>query len=270
MYGKVFESMYDGTLASRGPWQALVTFQQMIVLANKDGIVDMTPDAIARRTSIPLEIIELGIAELMKPDARSRTPDEDGRRILLIEDHRDWGWQIVNHAKYQAIRKAEERREYLRNAQAERRNRLKEEARLRESVDASTGVNKVNTVSAKVNMSTPVSVDVSVYEDKQESSSFVAGTSSAKASPTKRGTRLPQDWVLPKAWGDWALNDMPGWTADVVRLEAAKFADFWHAKAGKDASKLDWSATWRNWCRNAKPSTGVSQGSAKSIFAGAI
>ena len=39
-----------------------------------------------------------------------------------------------------------------------------------------------------------------------------------------------------------------------MRLEAAKFADFWHAKAGKDAAKLDWCATWRNWCRNATPS----------------
>lgn len=36
-----------------------------------------------------------------------------------------------------------------------------------------------------------------------------------------------------------------------VRTEAAKFADYWHAKAGRDAAKLDWSATWRNWCRKA-------------------
>ena len=151
MYGKVFDSMYDGTLASRGPWQALVTFQQMIVLADKAGMVDMTADAIARRTSIPLEIIELGIVELMKPDPRSRTPDEDGRRIVLLDDHRDWGWQIVNHAKYQAMRSAEERREYLRIAQAERRARLRGEA--------STGVNVVNTQSAKVNTSTPEPTD---------------------------------------------------------------------------------------------------------------
>ena len=36
-----------------------------------------------------------------------------------------------------------------------------------------------------------------------------------------------------------------------VRAEAAKFADYWHAKAGKDATKADWSATWRTWCRKA-------------------
>lgn len=146
--------MFDGTLASRGPWQALVTFQQLIVLANPDGIVDMTADAISRRTSIPLDIIELGIAELLKPDARSRTPDEEGRRIVLIDDHRDWGWQIVNHAKYQAMRNAAERREYLRVAQAERRARLKAES-------LSTTVNSVNSVSAKINTSTPTDTDAS-------------------------------------------------------------------------------------------------------------
>lgn len=39
--------------------------------------------------------------------------------------------------------------------------------------------------------------------------------------------------------------------AQAVAVEADKFRDYWTAKAGKDAAKLDWLATWRNWCRNA-------------------
>jgi uncharacterized protein YdaU (DUF1376 family) len=76
--------------------------------------------------------------------------------------------------------------------------------------------------------------------------------SAADAPPTtpKKGKRLPDDWQLPKAWGEWALAEYPAWTAEIVRLEAAKFADHWHAKAGKDATKLDWEATWRTWCRS--------------------
>jgi hypothetical protein len=35
--------------------------------------------------------------------------------------------------------------------------------------------------------------------------------------------------------------------------EADKFADYWHSKPGAAARKSDWAATWRNWCRNAKP-----------------
>lgn len=38
---------------------------------------------------------------------------------------------------------------------------------------------------------------------------------------------------------------------EAIRLEAAKFADYWRAKTGRDATKADWLATWRNWCRTA-------------------
>ena len=79
--------------------------------------------------------------------------------------------------------------------------------------------------------------------------------SSAAASATaKRGQRLSPDWVLPKAWGDWALTEYPHWTEETVRLIARKFRDHWAPKTGKDATKLDWLATWRNWC-----SSGITQ-----------
>lgn len=35
-----------------------------------------------------------------------------------------------------------------------------------------------------------------------------------------------------------------------MRLEGEKFRDHWVAKTGKDATKTDWLATWRNWCRS--------------------
>jgi len=87
--------------------------------------------------------------------------------------------------------------------------------------------------------------------DKSQKPPSAAG---AAASPQPRGSRLDAGWELPKSWGDWALAEFPDWTPDTARLEAAKFADYWHAKAGKDGAKLDWLATWRNWCRNARPS----------------
>jgi len=75
-------------------------------------------------------------------------------------------------------------------------------------------------------------------------------TVAAKAPSTKRGKRLQDDWKLPKHWGEWALIEFQHWTADIVRLESDKFADHWRSKTGKDAAKLDWEATWRNWCRS--------------------
>lgn len=72
---------------------------------------------------------------------------------------------------------------------------------------------------------------------------------SAPARSTK-GARLPVDWFLPKAWGEWALAEFPSWTADAVRIEAEKFKDHWLSESGAKARKVDWLATWRKWCRS--------------------
>lgn len=125
MFGKVFASMYDGTLATRGPWQALVTFQQFIVLSDRTGIVDMTSEAISRRTTIPIDIIKIGISALEQTDSESRSPELDGRRIARLSDERDWGWQIVNFDRYRKIRSEDERREYMANLMRERRKKVK-------------------------------------------------------------------------------------------------------------------------------------------------
>ncbi len=76
---------------------------------------------------------------------------------------------------------------------------------------------------------------------------------SQKPKPDPKGARLPDDWVLPAAWGRWAMDDAAEQgcqvTADEVRRTAEKFADYWRGKGGKDARKTDWQATWRNWWR---------------------
>jgi hypothetical protein len=47
---------------------------------------------------------------------------------------------------------------------------------------------------------------------------------------------------------DWALGDFDVTTAEIADT-AASFRDYWCGKPGADAKKLDWLATWRNWCR---------------------
>jgi hypothetical protein len=71
------------------------------------------------------------------------------------------------------------------------------------------------------------------------------------ASAAKRGSRLPKDFKMPGDWLQWAMDERH-WSADDTRVEAANFIDHWHAKPGKDAVKLDWEATWRNWIRNSR------------------
>lgn len=138
MYGKIFAKMYDGTL--RENWEALVTFQQLIVLADADGIVDMTPEAISSRTSIPLEIISKGIEILEAPDEFSRTPDQEGRRIERIDAHRPWGWHLVNHAKYAALRDSDTVRQQTRDRVRRHREKRRQDQGLAEDVTHVTHV----------------------------------------------------------------------------------------------------------------------------------
>jgi|SRR6516164_437573 len=84
----------------------------------------------------------------------------------------------------------------------------------------------------------------------------IAGMQSKKSEP--RGSRLSSDWQLPRPFGNWALNE--GYTEDVIRKEAEKFRDYWVAKSGRDARKVDWFATWRNWLRNSIPTGRKSNG----------
>jgi hypothetical protein len=70
-----------------------------------------------------------------------------------------------------------------------------------------------------------------------------------------RGTRLADDWKLPRKWGVWALQDQDvnrsgQWTEEHVRAVAKRFHDHWLAAPGRSGVKLDWEATWRNWCRD--------------------
>lgn len=73
----------------------------------------------------------------------------------------------------------------------------------------------------------------------------------------KRATasRLPPDWMPSDADLDFCRTERSDLHAADV---ASRFRDYWSAKAGRDAAKLDWPATWRNWVRNERRS--VAQG----------
>lgn len=68
-----------------------------------------------------------------------------------------------------------------------------------------------------------------------------------RATPRKRGSRLQEDWQLPADWKTWALSTQTTWDDEHVQKVALSFRNYWIAKSGKDATKLDWLATWQNW-----------------------
>jgi DNA-binding MarR family transcriptional regulator len=76
--------------------------------------------------------------------------------------------------------------------------------------------------------------------------------------PETRACRLPPDWQ-PNA-SDLAFARGEGLSQEEISREADRFRDHWVAKSGKDATKRDWSATWRNWIRNRDRYGGQSPG----------
>lgn len=61
----------------------------------------------------------------------------------------------------------------------------------------------------------------------------------------KKGCRLPDDFQP-----DFSFATNEGFSQDEAQKLFASFKDYWTAKTGKDATKRDWQATWRNWVRS--------------------
>jgi uncharacterized protein YdaU (DUF1376 family) len=72
------------------------------------------------------------------------------------------------------------------------------------------------------------------------------GSGVGPAPKNSRGSRILPDWQpSERNRADAVAIGMP---EAMIEPIGRRFRDFWTAKAGKDAVKLDWDATWRNWC----------------------
>lgn len=103
-------------------------------------------------------------------------------------------------------------------------------------------------------MVTAVSSDAP-YSLLPDPDSHLRGAASRRSreDTPKRGTRLPDDFAI--------TDDMKTWFAENCRgvdgpRETEKFRNYWRSKSGKDATKLDWPATWRNWMLTAAERAG--------------
>lgn len=68
-----------------------------------------------------------------------------------------------------------------------------------------------------------------------------------KQARVPRGSRLDSEWLLPKAWGKWAIEKQPTWTAEHCREVGEVFKRHWLSVSGSKGVKLDWYMTWQNW-----------------------
>lgn len=244
MYAKVFTQIYDGTLCTKGPWQALVTFQQLLVLADMDGNVDMTAGAIARRTTIPLEIIEAGIEALLLEDPESRTPTENGRRILPLAEGRPWGWKIVNYKHYRALKREEDRREYHREYWHKRKQSQQE-----------------------LNTTQQPQPNQPIAEAEAEADSV---NKEEKKTPRKREAPfLVPDWINREHWDAWHSCSKRKKATNAQKQMAVDKLDAWRREGVDYAEALESAAIggWQGLFKPDKP--GMQRPAAEHKYAAA-
>ena len=112
--------------------------------------------------------------------------------------------------------------------------------------------------------------DTETGRKKQEEKDIPYGISKKKEA--KSGCRFENSEFFADVAPDEFVREAERTNPNVDPFDQyQRFKDYWTSKSGKDATKLDWVATWRNWLRNSYSGgnrTGAAkQKSAAELFA---
>jgi len=252
MYGKLFASMYSGSMFGK-PAVVFATLGYAISNmrpSKKDGecYVEINPVLLAATFATTTEAIDMALSDLESPDPASRSIAHEGRRLVLIGDrtHGPRQYLVVNGARYRAIRDEEARR--LSNREAKRRER----SRTRPNVSSvSPGQPQSSQEEAHVE------VEVEVVEEEEN------GTRTAKAPG--ESDRWESDAAFSEFWADLCAKPIPkpvhkraamkafaARVTDAMTFERAKLALAKYRKSARvargfvqDAST--WLNDWEQW-----------------------
>jgi len=193
MFAKVFSQIFDSSIAEN--FATRHVFMDLLVLADAQGCVDMTMEAISRRTNVPLETVKKAIEELSSPDEASRSPDYEGRRLIPLDDHRDWGWKITNYEHYRKMQDEVARKAYWRDYRRAEREKKQPVQRVQVcSSEFKKVTHGEGEVEAEANVGkTAVAVSASKMSDEE----WIEGL---KADPTYHGIDIERERGKMKFW----------------------------------------------------------------------
>lgn len=223
-YVPLFGSLTTGTLC--GKWPDIGLWPIVLSMADRNGIVDVTHQYISTVTGLELSEVIGCMARFCEPDYGSRSPAEAGARLTLVEEHREWGWQIVNHTMYR-----------------ERARLMSKSAR-----EVETGQNKVRLshrppMTADDRRPTP---ETAAQRPSDSNSNVLQEQPREGSADTRRGSRIPIPFPVTDPLREWAKSETP----DVdLTAATAEFVDYWRGVPGQKGCKMDWIATWRNRMR---------------------
>lgn len=124
MYGKSYESKYTGSMIGAG-FHVFAVWDWIITNAHF-GVVEINPKLLAftlagTRVEAEDEVLD-AIGYLSRPDPKSRSKDEDGRRIVR---EGEFQYRVVNWEHYFRMKNADSLRQYNREAKQRERSKRK-------------------------------------------------------------------------------------------------------------------------------------------------
>jgi len=216
-YTKLFNSIVTSTIWTEDD-KTRIIWITMLALANQNGEIQASIPGLARLAGISIPDVETALGKFTSPDAYSRTPDNEGRRIAVIEG----GWELLNHAKYRRMASLADQKDA--NAKRQQRHRAR------------------NASVTPRNASVTVETDIAEAEAEAEANTEVE----VEKSKNKR-VRFQRP----------SLSEVLeyGQTLSPPFIKANEFVDFYESKGwlvGKAPMK-SWQAAVRTWNSKERP-----------------
>jgi hypothetical protein len=126
MYLRVFHDLWNSSLMAESvPVRWL--FLTMLELADKgrSGVIDVPLFILARQAGMTEEETRAALTTLAAPDPSSRSEKEEGRRVVALRPEVERGWEIVNWEAYDALKRATDRRQQVKEAASRHREKIK-------------------------------------------------------------------------------------------------------------------------------------------------
>lgn len=216
-YTKLFSDIVDSSIWDEDN-DTRIVWVTLLALCNADGYVRGSVGWLAGKARVSVKDCTKALKIFAAPDPRSRTEDNDGRRIQATER----GWIILNYQLFRA-----------RNGLSDNPRRVYQRDWMRKK-RAGEGVNKCQQVSTE---STPASASASV-----PGTEGVPGEQPPIVPPAPKGFRKPE------------MAEMELYAAKIGLpiTEINKFFDYYEAngwRVGRNPMK-SWEAAMRNWKHN--------------------
>ena len=188
MYGKIFKSIYESTLMSQHGWLGVYIFSSMVVLADKNGVLEMDERQFFRRIGLdePFDV-ELGIDDptqlasvrfsqfqriieaFCQPDPNSAIQALEGKRLIKLSEMDEIpsnrGWFIVNYAEYLKRGTKERENEYARGYMAAIRKLHKKSKNGQKKQHVRNQLDSVRSVRNSLDELEHIDIDIDIDKD---------------------------------------------------------------------------------------------------------